>query len=396
MVLFSNFKHLRLASSLFSYTFASKPKRFVSVDPNPSNFSLPNLLYRPFTSKISETQHHFTVNYLINSCGLSPEGAVSASKIFKLRSPENADSVLALLRNHGLSETQISKVFRSAPKILQLDPQKILLPKIEFFSSLGISREDLAKALARKPNLLVMSLRNRIRPTYDFLRSMLLSEKNVVTVIKRSSWIFVEGHRKQLVRNVGLLRELGMPQTCIAFLLTHCSSVLMLNPEKLGKLVGEVKEMGINVENTTFANALHTLCGNNKLVWNRSCEAYKKWGWSEDDVLSAFKRCPSCMIMSEQKLMQTMDFLVNKMGWSSGMIAKYPVVTNLSLERRLIPRCSVVKVLLLKGLINENFNLGSVVIPAEKQFLETFVNRYLGKVPQLLNVYQGKVDIQDA
>ncbi|KAM1815157.1 hypothetical protein ACFX11_028739 [Malus domestica] len=94
--------------------------------------------------------------------------------------------------------------------------------------------------------------------------------------------------------------------------------------------------------------------------------------------------------------MQSMDFLVNKMGWSSGMIAKHPVVMNLSLERRLIPRCSVVKVLLLKGLINENFNLGSVVIPAEKQFLETFVNRYLGKVPQLLSVYQGKVDIQDA
>ncbi|RXI08756.1 hypothetical protein DVH24_022900 [Malus domestica] len=58
------------------------------------------------------------------------------------------------------------------------------------------------------------------------------------------------------------------------------------------------------------------------------------------------------------------------------MIAKYPVVMNLSLERRLIPRSSVVKVLLLKGLINENFNLGSVVIPVKKQFLETFVNRF--------------------
>ncbi|TQD91500.1 hypothetical protein C1H46_022898 [Malus baccata] len=61
------------------------------------------------------------------------------------------------------------------------------------------------------------------------------------------------------------------------------------------------------------------------------------------------------------------------MGWLSGMIAKYPVVMNLSLERRLILRCSVVKVLLLKGLINENFNLGSVVIPVKKQFLETFL-----------------------
>ncbi|KAM1401526.1 hypothetical protein ACFX2F_028666 [Malus domestica] len=94
--------------------------------------------------------------------------------------------------------------------------------------------------------------------------------------------------------------------------------------------------------------------------------------------------------------MQAMDLLVNKMGWSSKMIAKYPVVLTLSLERRLIPRCSVVKVLLLKGLMNDNLNLGSVLKPTDKQFLEMFVKRYLGKVPRLLSVYQGKVNIQDA
>ncbi|RXH93792.1 hypothetical protein DVH24_015859 [Malus domestica] len=90
-----------------------------------------------------------------------------------------------------------------------------------------------------------------------------------------------------------------------------------------------------------------------------------------------------------------MDFLVNKMAWSSEMIAKYPVVLSLSLERRLIPRCLVVKVLLLKGLISNNMNLGSVLKPTDKQFLEMFVERHLGKAPQLLSMYQGKVDIQD-
>ncbi|PQQ19677.1 uncharacterized protein Pyn_22608 [Prunus yedoensis var. nudiflora] len=106
--------------------------------------------------------------------------------------------------------------------------------------------------------------------------------------------------------------------------------------------------MGFNLEKSTSVNALRAFGGKNKLVLNRSREVLKTWGWSEDDFLSAFRKNPRCMIVSEKKLMQTMDLLVNKMGWSSGMIAKYSVVLGLSLERRLIPRCSVVEVLLLR------------------------------------------------
>ncbi|CAL9004483.1 unnamed protein product [Prunus brigantina] len=394
MIQLCNLKTFRLVHSIFSCTFASKTNRVLVGDPKPSHFSLQSrLLCRHITSEISENQHNFTVTYLINTCGLSLEGAISASKWVKLKSPKRADSVLELLRNYGASQTQISKLIRSHPKLLSADPEKTLMPKLEFFSSLEISKVDLIKTLALNPQLLAVSLRNRIFPTYNFLKSM-LSEKNVVAVLKRNSWIFLEGHCKHVVPNIGLLRESGMPEPCISLLLAHCTPALMVNPEKFGQLVGEVKEMGFNLEKSTSVNALRALCGKNKLVWNRSRELLKTWGWSEDDVLSAFRKNPQCMIVSEKKLMQAMDLLVNKMGWSSGMIAKYPVVLSLSLERRLIPRCSVVKVLLLKGLINENLSLGSLLKPAEKQFLKIFVNRYLGEVPQLLSVYQGKVDIE--
>ncbi|KAM1703178.1 hypothetical protein ACFX15_027885 [Malus domestica] len=396
MIQLYNLKTLRLVNSLFSCAFASKPKRFVLADPKPSKLCLPNqLLCRPITSEISETHQDFKVNYLINTCGLSPEGAISVSKRVTLESPKKAESVLALFRNHGLSQTQISKVVRARPKILSADPEKTLLPKLEFFSSLGVSRVDLAKTLAYNPHLLVISLANRIVPTYDFLRSI-LSEKNVVALFKRYSRIFMESQFKNVIPNIELLRESGMRPRGISLVLTYCTPVLMVRPEQLGQLVAEVKEMGFNLEKTTSVNALRALCGKNKLVWNRSREALKSWGWSDDDILSAVKKNPQCMIVSEQKLMRAMDLLVNKMGWSSEMIAKYPVVLSLSLERRLIPRCSVVKVLLLKGWIDDNLNLGSVLKPTDKQFLEMFVNRYLGKVPRLLSVYQGKVDIQDA
>ncbi|KAM1778564.1 hypothetical protein ACFX11_040141 [Malus domestica] len=68
-----NLKADRLGYSLFS-----KITRFVVEDVKPSHFTLQNeILCRRFTSEISENHHDFIVNYLINSCGLSPQGAIS-------------------------------------------------------------------------------------------------------------------------------------------------------------------------------------------------------------------------------------------------------------------------------------------------------------------------------
>ncbi|XP_050121596.1 uncharacterized protein LOC126599245 isoform X3 [Malus sylvestris] len=399
MVLLSKLKvvTLRLCYSPSSCIVASTFKRFVVGDVKPSHFPLQNLLLcRHFTSEISETHHDFTVNYLINSCGLSPEGAISASKWVKLRSPKRADSVLSFLRNHGFSETQISSIVRNHSPVLNSNPEKTLLPKLEFFASLGVSKGDLAKALAYGLKLLSTSLEKRIAPTYDCLRS-LLSQKNVISVLRRSSWIFAEGHSKKVAPNIEVLKKSGIPQSCISHLLAYHPEVFMRKPKELGGLVDEVKQMGFNLQKSNSVLAIYALCGNNRSVWNRSCQLYKRWGWSEDDVLSAFRRHPRCMTMSEKKLMLAMDFLVNEMGWSSKMIAKRPLVLHYSLEKRLVPRCSVAKVLLLKGLIKgiENVNLSSLLEPVEKCFLERFVARYINEVPQLLSVCQGRVEVQD-
>ncbi|KAK9912765.1 hypothetical protein M0R45_036609 [Rubus argutus] len=396
MSLPQNLKTLRLGYSIVSSTFSAKGRRFSVGDLKPSISFLRNqLLYRhTTTSEISANQPDYTVNYLIKSCGLSPEDAVPASKWVKLRSPERPDSVVALFRNHGFSETQISNVVRLRPQFLQANPEKTLAPKLEYFRSLGVSREDLSKTLATNPMILLLSLEKRIKPTFDFLRSV-LSEKHVVAVFKRCSWMYPN---KNVVANIVLLRELGMSRSCISLFVTQYSLTVILNPERLGQVVREVKEMGFNLEKSVSVSAIVALSfKNGKAVLNRSRQVYmSRWGWSEDDVHSAFRKFPQCMIMSEEKIMQVMDCLVKKMGWPSRMVAKNPVVMGFSLEKRIIPRCSVVQVLLLKGLlINESFTLTSLFIPGEEQFLKRFVTKYLDRVPQLLSVYQGKVDIQE-
>ncbi|KAM1263356.1 hypothetical protein ACFX2G_028983 [Malus domestica] len=187
-----------------------------------------------------------------------------------------------------------------------------------------------------------------------------------------------------------------MPQSCISLMVAHFTLALMQNRKKFAQVVGEVKQMGFDMEKSMSVMAIKALSSaNSKSIWTRNCEVYKRWGWSEDDVLSAFKRHPVCMTRSEKKIMQVMEFVVNKMGLSSQMIVKAPVIMGYSLEKRIIPRFSVLKVLMLKGLMDENRNLGWVLCFTEKQFLERFVTRYRTEVPQLSSVYQGKAGIQD-
>ncbi|XP_061993890.1 transcription termination factor MTEF18, mitochondrial-like [Rosa rugosa] len=344
------------------------------------------------SSEISK-QANFRVTYLTNSCRLPPEDAKLAASKVELQSQKGADSVLALLSSHGLSETQISKLVKSHPRVLLADPEKTLSPKIEFFSSVGLSREDLARVLSFNPHLLSSSLENQIVPSYNFLRNM-ISKENVVAVLKRRSWMFLENHSRNVMPNIEALRE---PRACISLLLAYDTQVLMHNDDELVQLVNEVKGIGFDLKKSTFVVALRALCGkSSRAIWNRNREIHKRsWGWPDDDVISAFRKSPQCMMLSEKKIMRTMDFLVNKMGWYASMIPTYPVILCFSLENRIIPRCSVVKVLMKKGLVDEKLSLAYALLPAEKQFLERFVTRYLSQVPNLLSVYEGELDLQD-
>ncbi|KAL2485852.1 Mitochondrial transcription termination factor family protein [Abeliophyllum distichum] len=102
------------------------------------------------------------------------------------------------------------------------------------------------------------------------------------------------------------------------------------------------------------------------------------------------------MILSEKKISKTMDFLVNKMGWDSKMIASRPSVIFYNLENRIIPRCSTVHFLFSRELIKKKeVKLSTVLVPTEKYFLEKFVTKYEKQVPKLYDFYQGKIGIEE-
>ncbi|XP_050365782.1 uncharacterized protein LOC126784363 [Argentina anserina] len=360
----------------------------------PSSFS--RLFCRWFSSNtVTLTGGDSAVSYMVHSCGLSPEAAIKASHKVKLQSLAKADTVLALLREYEYSDTQISILVRTYPHILATDAQKTLLPKLEFFSSIGLSRLKLCNLPIYNSMLFGQSLKKRIIPCYTFFKSLVASDVKVVNIWKNNPWMFKTNLSKSVIPNIQLVRDLGMPQSCIAFMLTHYSLIVMKKPGVFSQVVAEAQHLGFDPQLTKFVEAMVALFGK-ETTWKRSEEAYRSWGWSDDVILSAFRSCPLCMIKSEKKIMATMDFFVNKMGWHAHKIATNPNLFCYSLEKRIIPRCSVVKVLLLKGLIEENkLSLSTVSKSSEEDFLSRFVTKYLDKVPQLLNVYHGKLDVQD-
>ncbi|KAL6125333.1 hypothetical protein ACLB2K_073392 [Fragaria x ananassa] len=288
MAVLHNLKKVhRFDCSTIFCQFGSRSRRFVVGDPTPTYFSIQNHNFL-CTHIITSQDENFTQNYLRQSCGLSPEGAISASKRVKLQCPERADSVLAILRNHGFSETQVA--------------QKTVLPKLHYFTSIGVSANDLAKAVASNPMLLGQSLENHIIPTHKLLKSM-LPHKSVGAVLKSGSRIFMANHGTSVLPNISLLRQVGMPQSGISYLLVNLTRLVSLKHESFAQLVAEAKEMGFNMKKSTSLLAMNSLWCKNALNRSRGV-CMMSWGSSEDDFISAFRKCPKSMLVSEKKIMQ--------------------------------------------------------------------------------------------
>ncbi|KAF8395571.1 hypothetical protein HHK36_019521 [Tetracentron sinense] len=339
-------------------------------------------------SKSTIQEPSLTVDYLINSCGLSPESALKAAQQIHIKTPTKPDSVLELLRNYGFTNTHIAKLITIRPQLLMADPIKTLKPKIEFFRNNGISDPILAKILSSDPNILRRSLEKHIIPSFNYIKSFLHTNKNVAIALGRTTWIF-HNLPKQ---NITFLRDHGVPDSTISKIIMTNPRTLCVKSDKFNETVLKIIKMGFDPSSLMFAHGLWRLLGINKDIWEAKLAVYRSFGWSDDEILSMFRKQPICMAFSEKKISTALDFFMNKLNWTPAEIFKYPTSLFLSLEKRTMPRCSVIEVLLSKGLMKKG-QMGTALIVAEDDFLKNYVVKYEEGLPQLLKVYQGKMGV---
>ncbi|XP_031268359.1 transcription termination factor MTERF15, mitochondrial-like [Pistacia vera] len=153
--------------------------------------------------------------------------------------------------------------------------------------------------------------------------------------------------------------------------------------------------MGFNPSTSAFVHALVAVMAMTDNSWEQKLKVYRSWGWSENDFWLTFRGYPRCMILSMENINTKMDFFLNKMGWQPSAVARTSVALTLRLEKRIIPRCRVLRVLLLNDLIKKKIGLSYVLNSSEKLFADNFLFKYQEQLPQLFDIYQGKVDLSE-
>ncbi|GFQ03328.1 hypothetical protein PHJA_002476600 [Phtheirospermum japonicum] len=353
------------------------------------------VLVRSCSSTVCEnaSEKSFTVSYLINSCGLSSNDAVSASKkLCCIKSPENPDAVLKLLREYGFTDAHIHRIINGWPKVLLACPNKTLLPKLEFLRSIAVPLPVLTQKLSLYPFILARSLEKSLVPLYNGLKSLLGSDERVVHVFMRSPCTFGRFWSQGFYSNISSLRERGVPESTIVTLVMRQPSLLVLAKEKLAAHVDRAVAMGFDVSKGAFVHAIQVFASLTESTLKRKMEVYRRCGWSESETIAAFLKHPMCMILSEEKITATMDFFVDKSGCEPAAIAQCPVLLNLSLEKRIKPRCLVSRILNDKGLKNMN-SVVTFLLLSEELFLKRYIVKYEKDIPELLDIYLGKVEM---
>lgn len=161
----------------------------------------------------------------------------------------------------------------------------------------------------------------------------------------------------------------------------------------LSDTVRELKDLGFDSSTNAFAVALLAKRTVNKTKWGEKVEAFKKWGWSEEDVLAAFQRKPYCMLTSLQKIDAVLSFWVDEYGGHPLELVKTPVMFQLSLQKRMLPRAAVLRFLVKKGLRKKGASMVTPFLMTEQVFLDKFVLCFENHSLRLLKIYEESLNV---
>lgn len=347
----------------------------------------------PTISTSLSSSPSFTVQYLVNSCGLSLENALSASQKLQLdeKKSELHESVLAFLKSQEFSDAHIAKLIAKYPGILQSKIHTKVMPKIRYLTDHGFSGSLLPELIVANPVILRRGLSSHLKPSLDFLKIYLTSKDKLIAAVKRASWLLTFDLKGTMQPNIDLLISEGVPIGNISKLIIAQPRVILQKVDSMANAVEAVKKMGVEPPTPMFIHALRVKVSMSEPTWNRKVEVFKSLGWSEEEIKSAFRRDPLCLSCSDEKIKSIMDFYVNTMKLEPEVIIAYPKLLMYSLETRIRPRYNVVKVLLSKKLLKEDRKLAWVLTLNEKRFLEDFVIKHLDNVPNLMELYHHAI-----
>ncbi|XP_044414519.1 transcription termination factor MTERF8, chloroplastic-like [Triticum aestivum] len=306
-------------------------------------------------------------DYLVSTCGLTRSQAIMASaKLSHLKSPTNADAVLAFLSGLGLCSPDIAAVVARDPHLLCASVERTLAPVVVGLSGLGLSRSDIARlaSLAAhkfREKSIVSSLRYYLR--------LFSSSENLFRVVKP---------------NVAYLRECGLRDYHIAKLCIQRPKMFTANPKHLQALVRCTENIGVPRDCVMFKHALHAVSFHSEEEIRTRVEHLKNtFGWTDAEVGMAVSKFPTLLNRSKESLQRKSEFLISEVGLEPAYNAHRPVMLGYSLEGRVRPRYYAVKFLKENGLVDRDRGYYNTLNISEKVFMEKFICPHKEAAPHL-------------
>ncbi|CAH8389875.1 unnamed protein product [Eruca vesicaria subsp. sativa] len=420
-------RHLRFAVNLL------QKKSAFSLNPSPNVLSCLSNSLSSATAVDVRIQdgpkgNNFTVSYLVDSLGFTTKLAESTWKKVTSEPKGNPDSVLHLLRSHGFTDSQISTIITTYPKLLILDAEKSLAPNLKFLQSRGASTSELTEIVSNVPRILGMRWHKAVGRYYDFVKDIVEADKS--SNYEMSCLSMPEGScQENIIKNVLVLRQLGVPQKLLFSLLTSNFHVVS-GKERFEESVNKVVGMGFDPTTSKFVKALCVIYQMSDKTTEEKVNLYRKLGFTKGDVWEIFKKnplvmalseknilnsfqtfiglgftrdefvrmvkyCPQCIGLSEESVKKKTEFLVKEMNWSLKAVVSNPSVFGYNLEKRTVPRCNVIKALMSRGLLGSELPPLSLVLAVTD---EAFLNKYVRKhdddkelVAELMAIFTGEI-----
>ncbi|CAL5043719.1 unnamed protein product [Urochloa decumbens] len=367
---------------------------------------LPSPIHRCACSQLSTSASAapFSLEeYLVTSCGLAPAQArKAAQKAFdesskdcnkkafeelnysRLNSASNPDAILALLSSVGLSRADIAGIVAADPLVLRSSAKNVGPRLLALRDRLGLSAPQIARFLLVGTRALC---RCDVVRKLEFFISFYGSFERLLVAMKRNNSILLSDLERVIEPNIALLRQCGLSVRDIAQLCLRNAWLLTFNPERVKEIVLRTEELVVHRSSGMFKSALTAIsCIDKEKIAPKLKFLRISLRCSESEVAIAVSKMPCILGYSEESLLRKIQFFTKEVGLDPQYIVERPVLLGYSLEKRLVPRHCVMKMLQAKG-FNSNISFSSLAKLGEKDFRLKFIDRHEDSVPGLASYY---------
>jgi mTERF domain-containing protein len=227
-----------------------------------------------------------------------------------------------------------------------------------------------------------------IAPRLEFWIGFVGSFDKLLPALKGNNGILMSDLDKVVKPNIALLQECGLSVCEIAKLSTLKWTVLSLSPERVKASVLCVEKLVVPRSSDRFKHVLKSACWISEDMLAMKMEFLRSTlGCSEDKLRAAVCISPHIFYLSDKNLCRKIDFLISEVGLEREFIVERPWVLGYSLEKRMVPRHSVMKILRTMGLMKDAVDFSSSLVYSEKKFVARYIDPYKQAAPTLADSY---------